>query len=117
MSILNSDKQYDEQSYSVVVDIWSSDTWSRIGGNTSRRDQSHVNTRHEVLDWFGDSRGVIDIHLVLMYYAIKIGSSFFRDLSGPSRGCFPDCPQDVMGMFFSSFSPCPRCESIISIYS
>jgi hypothetical protein len=22
--------------------------WSRIGGNVSRRDQSHVNTRHEI---------------------------------------------------------------------
>jgi hypothetical protein len=34
----------------VSVDVWSSDIWSMIGGNTSQRDQSHVNTRHEVLD-------------------------------------------------------------------
>jgi hypothetical protein len=29
------------------------DIWSRIGGNASRRDQSYMNTRHKVLDWFG----------------------------------------------------------------
>jgi hypothetical protein len=34
------------------VDVWSSDTWSRIGGNASRRGQSHVNTRHKVLVWY-----------------------------------------------------------------
>jgi hypothetical protein len=52
-----------------------------IRGNASRRDQSHVNTRHEVLDWFKPSRGVIALHPVLMYYAIKIGSSLFLFVS------------------------------------
>jgi hypothetical protein len=41
-----------------------------------------MNIRHEVLDWFELSCGVIVIHLVLMYYVIEIDSSFFRDLSG-----------------------------------
>jgi hypothetical protein len=45
--------------------------------NASRRDQSHVNTRHKVLDWFGPSREVITICLVFMYYAIEIDSSLF----------------------------------------
>jgi hypothetical protein len=36
-----------------------------------------VNTRHEVLDWFGPSCGVIAIRPVLMYYAIEIGFSLF----------------------------------------
>jgi hypothetical protein len=40
-----------------------------------------MNIRHEVLEWFGRSRGVIAIRLVLMYYAIEIYSSFFQDLS------------------------------------
>jgi hypothetical protein len=71
----------------VSVDVWSSDIWSRIGGNVSRRDQSHVNTRHEVLDWFGPSRGVIVIRPVLMYYVIEIGSSLF--LSGFLGSGFP----------------------------
>jgi hypothetical protein len=39
-----------------------------------------VNTRHEVLNWFGPSRGVIALRPVLMYYAIEIDSSLF--LSG-----------------------------------
>jgi hypothetical protein len=39
-----------------------------------------VNTRHEVLDWFEPSHGVIALRPVLMYYAIEIGSSLF--LSG-----------------------------------
>jgi hypothetical protein len=52
-----------------------------MGGNVSQRDQSHVNIRHEVLDWFGPSSGVIVIRLVLMYYAIKIGSSLFLSRS------------------------------------
>jgi hypothetical protein len=58
----------------LIVDVWSSDIWSRIGGNTSRRDQSHVNTRHEILDWFGPSHGVIALRPVLMYYAVEIDS-------------------------------------------
>jgi hypothetical protein len=53
-----------------------------------------VNTRHDVLNWFGPSRGVIVIHPVLMYYAIEIGSSLF--LSG-SFECFP---RDVFYLFF-----------------
>jgi hypothetical protein len=36
-----------------------------------------VNTRHDVLDWFGPSCGVIALHPVLMYYAIEIASSLF----------------------------------------
>jgi hypothetical protein len=56
-----------------------------IEGNASRRDQSHVIKRHEVLDWFRLSCGVIDLHSVLMYYAIEIDSSLF--LSG-SLGVF-----------------------------
>jgi hypothetical protein len=71
------------------VDVWSSDIRSRIRGNASQRDQSHVNTRHEVLDWFELSRGVIVIHPVLMYYVVEIGSPLF--LSG--------CLGDVPGMF------------------
>jgi hypothetical protein len=57
-------------SWRASLDVWSSDIWSRIGGNASRWDQSHVNTRHRGLDWFVPSRGVIVIHPVLMYYAI-----------------------------------------------
>jgi hypothetical protein len=53
-----------------------------------------VNTRHEVLDWFGLSRGVIVIHPVLMYYAIQIGSSLF--LSASFGG--------FSGIFFPGFS-------------
>jgi hypothetical protein len=79
------------------VDIWSSDIWSRIGGNASQRDQSHVNTRHEVLDWFEPSRGVIALHPVLMYYAIKIVSSLF--LSGSFRGLSGCPPQDFQDVF------------------
>jgi hypothetical protein len=52
-----------------------------MGGNVSQRDQSHVNIRHEVLDWFGPSSGVIAIRPVLMYYAIEIGSSLFLSRS------------------------------------
>jgi hypothetical protein len=83
----------------ISVDVWSLDIWSRIGGNASRRDQSHVNTRHEDLNWFGPLRRVIAIHPVLLYYAIEIDSSLF--LSGS----------------FGVFRGCPRCRSIISIYS
>jgi hypothetical protein len=58
-----------------------------------------VNIRHEVLDWFGPSHGVIAIRLVLMYYAIEIGSPLF--LSG-SFGCFPRDFQDVLDVDLSS---------------
>jgi hypothetical protein len=47
-----------------------------------------MNIRHEVLEWFGRSRGVIAIRLVLMYYAIEIYSSFF--LSGSFGGGVED---------------------------
>jgi hypothetical protein len=87
----------------LCVDVWLSNIWTRIGGNVSWWDQSHVNTRHDVLDWFGPSYGVIALRPVLMYYAIEIGSSLF--LSG-SFG----------GILVISFG-CLRCGSIISIYS
>jgi hypothetical protein len=91
----------------VTVDVWSSDIWSRTGGNTSRWDQSYVNIKHEVLDWFEPSCGVITLRSVLMYYAIEVSLlSFFWDLSGIFQGVLP-------GMF----SRCPRCGSIIFIYS
>jgi hypothetical protein len=51
-----------------------------IEGNVNRRDQSHVNIRHTVLDWFGPSPKVIALRPVLMYYAIEIDSSLL--LSG-----------------------------------
>jgi hypothetical protein len=73
-----------------------------IGGNVSQSDQSHVNTRHEILDWFGPSCGVLAIRPVLIYYAIEIGSSLF--LSGSFRD-------------FQDFPDCPRCGSILFIYS
>jgi hypothetical protein len=60
-----------------------------------------VNTRHEVLDWFGPSCGVIALRPVLMYYAIEIDYSLFLSGSfGVFQGCLPDCS---------------RCGSIISI--
>jgi hypothetical protein len=76
----------------VPVDVWSSDIFSRIRGNASRWDQSHMNIWHEVLDWYGPSCEVIVQCPVMMYYAIEIDSSLF--LSG-----------------------CPRCGYVISIYS
>jgi hypothetical protein len=54
-----------------------------------------VNTRHEILDWFGPSCGVIALHTVLMYYAIDIGSSLF--LSGSFQNF-----QDVLDVDLSS---------------
>jgi hypothetical protein len=78
MSWVHKDEsQHFPPSWCASVDVWSSDTWSRIGGNANQRDQSHVNTRHKVLDWFESSRGVIVIHSVLIYYAIEIDSSLF----------------------------------------
>jgi hypothetical protein len=65
---------------------------------------------HEFLDWFEPSRKVIALRSVLTYYAIEIGSYLFLL---ESFGDFP-------GMFSSSFlvfSGCPRCGSILSIYS
>jgi hypothetical protein len=94
----------------LLLLVWSSDIWSSIGENISRWDQSHINTRHEILDWFGPSRRVIFLRLVLMYYAIEIDSSLFLLVYfGVFRGFLPDS--------FWGFSGCPRCESIISIYS
>jgi hypothetical protein len=82
-------------SWRASVDVWSSDILSRNRGNVSRRDQSHVNTRHEVLDWFRPLRGVIALRPVLMYYAIEIDSSLFlsesfRVVSGMSPGVLFD---------------------------
>jgi hypothetical protein len=53
-----------------------------------------VNIRHEVLDWFGPSHGVIALRPVLMYYPIEVDSSLF--LSGSFWV--------VSGMFSPSFS-------------
>jgi hypothetical protein len=49
-----------------AVDVWSSDIWSMIGGNVSRRDQSHVNTRHDfrlvrALAWSNSHTSSIDV--------------------------------------------------------
>jgi hypothetical protein len=97
------------------IGVWSSDIWSTIGENVSRRDQSHMNIRHEVLDWFELSREVIALHLVLMHYAIEINSSIFLSGSfGVFRRCPPESLRDCPGMFFWSF---PRCGSILFIYS
>jgi hypothetical protein len=90
-------------SWHASVDVWSSDIWSRIGGNISRWDQSHVNTRHEFLDWFGPSRGVITLRLVLMYYAIEIGSSLF--LLGSFR-IFRGCHLDVFWILLEMSRGC-----------
>jgi hypothetical protein len=35
------------------------------------RSISRMNTRHEVLDWFGPSHGVIALCLVLLYYDVE----------------------------------------------
>jgi hypothetical protein len=70
-----------------------------IEGNTSRQDQSHVNTRHDVLDWFRPLRRVIVIRPVLIYYAIEIGSSLF--LLG-SFGVFRGSFENVLDMDLSS---------------
>jgi hypothetical protein len=45
-----------------------------------------MNTKHEILDWFWSSCGVITLHPILMYYAIEIGSSLF--FSGSSGDIF-----------------------------
>jgi hypothetical protein len=59
--------------------------------------REHVNTRHDVLNWFGPSRGVIALRPVLMYYTIEIGSPLF--LSGAFRDlsrCLLDYLRDVL---------------------
>jgi hypothetical protein len=86
------ESQHFLHSWCASVDVVSLDIYSRIRGNASQRYQSHVNTRHEVLDWFRLSPGVIVIRPVLMYYAIEIDSSLF-------------------------LLRCPRCEFTLSIYS
>jgi hypothetical protein len=67
-----------------------------------------MNTRHNILDWFGPSHGVIVIYLVLMYYAIEIGSSLFlsRSFGGLSDdvfsfgGCFlPPLDVNLFSLF------------------
>jgi hypothetical protein len=70
--------------------------------NVDQRDQSYVNIKYEVLDWFMPSCGVISLRPVLMYSAIDIDSSLF--LPGSFVG--------FLGVF-----GCPRCGYIISIYS
>jgi hypothetical protein len=62
----------------------------------SRRDQSHVNTRHDVLDWFETSCEVILLRPVLMYYAIEIDSSLFLS------GSFEDFSVIILDMNLSS---------------
>jgi hypothetical protein len=52
------------------VDIWSSDTWSRIERNVMMQYQSRGWTWW-VLDWFRPSRRVIAIRPVLLYYAVE----------------------------------------------
>jgi hypothetical protein len=62
-----------------------------------------VNTRHEVLDWFGPSRGVIALRPVLMYYAIEIVSSLFLSGSfGGISGCLSRDFQDILDVDLSS---------------
>jgi hypothetical protein len=84
----------------VTVDVWSSDIWSRTEGNASWWDQSHVNTKHEVLDWFRPSCGVIALRPVLMYYVIEVSSSLF--LSGSFGVSFRGCFWDVLDVDLSS---------------
>jgi hypothetical protein len=64
-----------------------------------------VNTSHEILDWFGPSRGVIVIRSVLMYYAIEIDSSpFLSGLLGDflDSGDFRDVLRAVLDVDLSS---------------
>jgi hypothetical protein len=62
-----------------------------------------VNTRHELLDWFGHSRGVIILRLILMYYAIEIGYSLFLlESFGGFSGFFFGLFQVVIDMDLSS---------------
>jgi hypothetical protein len=75
--IYKDESQHFSPTWRTSVDVWSSYIWSRIGGNISRRDQSHVNTRHEVLDRSVSSCGVIALRPVLIYYAVEIGSPLF----------------------------------------
>jgi hypothetical protein len=60
-----------------------------------------VNIRHEVLDWFGSSRGVIALRPVLMYYAIEIDFSLFLLVSFEGFSAFLAC-QDVLDVDLSS---------------
>jgi hypothetical protein len=77
-----------------------------IGGNVNQCDQSHVNIRHKILDWFRHSRGVIALRPVLLYYAIEIDSSLF--LSGSFGGFSRSLPHclwdfsDVLNIDLSS---------------
>jgi hypothetical protein len=62
-----------------------------------------VNTRHEVLDWFGSSREVIALRSILMYYVIEIDFSLV--LSGSfwvSTGCPSECLEDHLDVDLSS---------------
>jgi hypothetical protein len=62
-----------------------------------------VNIRHEVLDWFGSSHGVIALHPVLMYYVIEIGSSLF--LSGSFQVFQDVLDMDLSSLFIVGESP------------
>jgi hypothetical protein len=57
-----------------------------------------VNTRHELLDWFRSSRGVIALRSVLIYYAIEIDFSLF--LSGSFRVVSGMSPRIFRIIFF-----------------
>jgi hypothetical protein len=90
-------------SWRASVGVWLSDIWSRIGGNASRRDQSHVNTRHEIfrlvqaLAWSNSPTSSIDVLYCWDW------------LSSLSFGIFQGCPLGFLGS--------PRCGSVLSIYS
>jgi hypothetical protein len=93
-------------SWRVSINVWSSDIWSRIEKNASRRDQSYVNTWHMVfrlvrtIAWSSSHTSSID---VLCYWDWLL---FFF---GIFLGCLRYVPWD--------FSECPRCGSILSTYS
>jgi hypothetical protein len=67
----NDESHHFPSSWRTSVDVWLSDIWSRIGENVSRRDQSHMNTRYEILDWFSPSHRVIVLRPVLLYYIVE----------------------------------------------
>jgi hypothetical protein len=56
-----------------------------------------VNTRHEVLDWFSPSYGVIVLRPVLMYYAIEIDYSLLSRSFGDLSRCLLDV--DLSSLF------------------
>jgi hypothetical protein len=63
-----------------------------------------VNIRHDVLDWFGPSRGVIALRPVLMYYVIEIDSYLF--LPGVFlRGFLPVLDVGISSLFIIGEPP------------